>query len=198
MAQWLRITCSVGDVGLIPASGRSPGEGNGNPCSQYSCLGNPMGRGAWWATVQGLQRASHDLVTKQQYRTICPSLLLLSVLVVSYGENHYQIQLYEDFSPIFSSKSLIVSGLTFRFLVHFELVLCKWCEVRIQLPCLLLLHVDVQFSQHHVLKTLSQAPPLPSRLLRGLGQGSLCCAVGPCWLFILSIAMCTCPSPTPL
>ena len=120
------------------------------------------------------------------------------LLVVSYGENHYQIQLYEDFSPIFSSKSLIVSGLTFRFLIHFELVLCKWCEVRIQLPFLLLLHVDIQFSQHHVLKTLSQAPPLPSRLLHGLGQGSLCCAVGPCWLFILSIAMCTCPSPTPL
>ena len=35
------------DVGLIPGSGRSPGEGNGNPL-QHSCLGNPMDRGAWW------------------------------------------------------------------------------------------------------------------------------------------------------
>ena len=35
---------------LIPGSGRSPGEGNGNPL-QYSCLGNSMDRGAWWATV---------------------------------------------------------------------------------------------------------------------------------------------------
>ena len=39
-----------GDTGLVPESGRSPGEGNGNPL-QYSCLGNPMDRGAWWATV---------------------------------------------------------------------------------------------------------------------------------------------------
>ena len=37
--------------GLIPESGRSPGEGNGNPL-QYSCLENPMDGGAWWATVQ--------------------------------------------------------------------------------------------------------------------------------------------------
>ena len=40
------------DPGLIPASGRSPGEGNGNPL-QYSCLENPMDGGAWWATVHG-------------------------------------------------------------------------------------------------------------------------------------------------
>ena len=41
---------NAGDMGLIPGSGRSPGEGNGNPC-QYSCLGNPMDIGALWATV---------------------------------------------------------------------------------------------------------------------------------------------------
>ena len=40
-------------VGLIPGSGRSPGEGNGNPL-QYSCLRNPTDRGTWWATVQGV------------------------------------------------------------------------------------------------------------------------------------------------
>ena len=42
--------CNVGDVGLIPGSGRSPGEGNGNPL-QYSCLGNPMDRGGCRAVV---------------------------------------------------------------------------------------------------------------------------------------------------
>ena len=47
------------DVGSIPGSGRSPGEGNGNPL-QCSCLENPMDRGAWWATVQGLKRVRHD------------------------------------------------------------------------------------------------------------------------------------------
>ena len=40
------------DVGLIPRSGRSPGGGYGNPL-HYSCWGNPMDRGAWWATVRG-------------------------------------------------------------------------------------------------------------------------------------------------
>ena len=40
----------IRDVGSIPGSGRSPGEGNGNPL-QYSCLENPMDRGTWWFTV---------------------------------------------------------------------------------------------------------------------------------------------------
>jgi len=43
----------AGDVSLIPGSGRPPGGGNGNPL-QYSCLGNPMDRGAWRATVHGV------------------------------------------------------------------------------------------------------------------------------------------------
>ena len=42
--------CNVGDPGLIPGSGRSPGRGHGNPL-QCSCLENPQDRGAWWATV---------------------------------------------------------------------------------------------------------------------------------------------------
>ena len=45
--------CNAGDTGLIPGSGRSPGEGNGNPL-QYSCLGNAMDRGAWRAAVHGV------------------------------------------------------------------------------------------------------------------------------------------------
>ena len=48
------------DVGSIPGSGRSPGEGNGNPL-QYPCLGNPMDRGAWWATVHGMTRSQTQL-----------------------------------------------------------------------------------------------------------------------------------------
>ena len=45
--------CSAGDLDSIPGSGRSPVEGNVNPL-QYSCLGNPMDRGAWWASVNGV------------------------------------------------------------------------------------------------------------------------------------------------
>ena len=48
---------SAGDMGSIPWSRRSPGEGNGNPL-QYSCLGNPTDRGAWWATVHGISKES--------------------------------------------------------------------------------------------------------------------------------------------
>ena len=46
----------VRDMGSIPGSGRSPGGGNGNPL-QYSCLENPMNRGAWWATVHGITKS---------------------------------------------------------------------------------------------------------------------------------------------
>ena len=48
--------CNTGDLGSIPGSGRSPGEGNGNPL-QYSCLENPMDGGAWWATVHGVSKS---------------------------------------------------------------------------------------------------------------------------------------------
>ena len=48
--------CNAGDLGLIPGSGRSPGEGNGNPL-QYSCLENPMDWGAWWATVHRVAKS---------------------------------------------------------------------------------------------------------------------------------------------
>ena len=55
--------CKAGDPDSIPGSGRSPGEGNGKPL-QYSCLENPMDRGAWQATVHGIARVGHDLATK--------------------------------------------------------------------------------------------------------------------------------------
>ena len=58
---------NAGDLGSILGLGRSSGEGNGNQL-QYSCLGNPMDRGAWRASVSmGSQRVRHNLVTKQQF-----------------------------------------------------------------------------------------------------------------------------------
>ena len=48
--------CNAGDLGLIPGSGRPPGEGNGNPL-QYSCLDKSMDRGAWQATVHGIAKS---------------------------------------------------------------------------------------------------------------------------------------------
>ena len=55
--------CNAGDPGSIPESGKSPGEGNGKPL-QYSCLENPMDRGAWQAIVHGVASVGHNLVTK--------------------------------------------------------------------------------------------------------------------------------------
>ena len=55
-------THNAGDLGLIPGSGRSPAEENGYPL-QYSCLGNPMDRGAWWDTVHGVTKSQTRLST---------------------------------------------------------------------------------------------------------------------------------------
>ena len=56
------LPANAGNVGLSPTLGRSPGEGNSNPF-QYSCLGNPMDRGAWLATVHGVAKEAD--MTKQ-------------------------------------------------------------------------------------------------------------------------------------
>ena len=50
------------DVGPIPGLGRSPGEENGNP-HQYSCIENPMDRGAWWGTVHGVTESDKTEAT---------------------------------------------------------------------------------------------------------------------------------------
>ena len=59
LAWWLsgkESTCQAGDAGSIPGLGRFPGERNGNP-RQYSCLENPMDKGAWWATIHGVAKS---------------------------------------------------------------------------------------------------------------------------------------------
>ena len=72
------------NVGLIPGSGRFPGEGNGNPL-WYSCLENPMDGGAWWATVHGVAKSQTRLsdftyfLTK--FRTNYNSLKLINHLI---------------------------------------------------------------------------------------------------------------------
>ena len=53
-------TCNAGDLGSIPGLGRSPGEEISN-LLQYSCLENPMDRGAWWATVRGIAKSQTPL-----------------------------------------------------------------------------------------------------------------------------------------
>ena len=57
---------NAGDVSLIPGLGRHPGGGNGN-LLQYSCLENPMDRGAWRAAVHGITRDGHDSIRTRVY-----------------------------------------------------------------------------------------------------------------------------------
>ena len=67
------------DVDTIPGLGRSPGEGNGNPL-QYSCLGNPTDRGAWWVTVHGVTK---ELEVTQQLNGNDNVLTNLTVVIIS-------------------------------------------------------------------------------------------------------------------
>ena len=70
------------DIGLIPGSGRSPGEGNGNPL-QYSCLENPTDRGAWWATVCRAARSWTRLSEHTHIRFVGIELFISSVQSLS-------------------------------------------------------------------------------------------------------------------
>ena len=59
--------CNAGDLGSIPESERSPGEGNGHPL-QHSSLENPMDRGGWQATVHGVASVGHNFATRERER----------------------------------------------------------------------------------------------------------------------------------
>ena len=88
VAQTIKSACSEGDLGLVPGLGRSPGEGNGNPL-QYSCLENPMDRGAWWAIVHGVAKSWTWVNVSgnplKKFLTCKCSVLLWSSKVCLYG-----------------------------------------------------------------------------------------------------------------
>ena len=77
--------CNTGDLGSIPGSGRSPGEGNDNPL-QYVCLGNAMASIAWQAMVHGIRRDGHDIVTKPQLPVFCFLFLTSAITFGSDGK----------------------------------------------------------------------------------------------------------------
>ena len=87
----------LGDVNLTPGSGRSPGERYGNPL-HYSCLENPMDGGAWQATVHGVQRVEHDLVTEHIHTHIiilwsnCITLYYIRIFLI------YMNKIYSEFT----------------------------------------------------------------------------------------------------
>jgi len=93
--------CNAGDLGSIPGSGRSSGEGNGNPL-QYSCLENPMDRGAWRATIHGVAKSQ----TMQQ-QTISKTDMLLYKNIMAFKHNFlFLTQLLIDNSYFFSVRAV--------------------------------------------------------------------------------------------
>ena len=81
--------CNAGDLGLIPGLGRSPGEGNGN-ILQYSCLENPMDRGAWWDAVHGVSKSQTQLewLTQTHTNTTHSSFCIYGGLLFSWKHRH--------------------------------------------------------------------------------------------------------------
>ena len=77
--------CKAGNPGSTLRLGRSPGEGNGNPL-QYSCLENPMDRGAWQGTVHGVARVRLDLAAKPLPRVVRKECARESVVRRSSGK----------------------------------------------------------------------------------------------------------------
>ena len=91
MAQWVKnppAMQEVGDAGLIPGLGRSLEEGNGNPL-QYSCLWNPMDRGAWQPIVHGVTKSQTRLSTRacKDVHTVLPPFSVVKTVCFSLYKN---------------------------------------------------------------------------------------------------------------
>ena len=94
---------NAGNAGSIPGEGRSPGEGNGNP-HQYSCLGNPMDRKAWWVTVQGVTE-SRTRRSNQATAVFSLYTTLISVCIVL---NYSYMFKCELFNALFFKKFFLI------------------------------------------------------------------------------------------
>ena len=93
------LPANAGDVDSVPEWGRFPGEGNGNPL-QYSCLGNPMGRGAWRATVHGVTKSQTGLsdYTTTSRIDIQPGGAMAECRKETYG-GHFSVRLLSSGVP---------------------------------------------------------------------------------------------------
>ena len=76
------------DSDSVPGSGRYPGVENGNPI-QYSCLGNPMDRGAWWATIHGVTKSQTCLRTAQHFSVMFRNFTLICCCERQFGSIVY-------------------------------------------------------------------------------------------------------------
>ena len=89
---WLSGKESTWDMGSIPGSGRSPGGGLGNPL-QYSCLENPMDRGAWWATVHRVAKSQTWLEQLSMHASILLHKLCNNAFIQSPMEKYFRLKI---------------------------------------------------------------------------------------------------------
>ena len=127
-------TCNAGDLGLIPGLGRSPGEGNSHPF-QYSCLENPMNRGAWQAAVHGVTKRD---TTEQLSLTslTCHEVMELDAIVFVFWmlsfKPAFSLSSLTLVKRLFSSSLLsairVVSAAYLKFWVFLQAILIPPCE----------------------------------------------------------------------
>ena len=99
---------NAGDPGSIPGSGRSPGEGNGNPL-QYSCLENPIDWGAWWAAVHGVTKSRTGLsdftyLFKSQVSVVIIIFFLVSLQTITSLKRKKKFWKFTSIFPFLSFK----------------------------------------------------------------------------------------------
>ena len=105
---YLNPLANAGDAGLIPGLGRCPGKRNGNPL-QYSCLGNSMGRGTWWATAHGVAKSQTWLSTAQVRVTgpATTNLCYISISGVGLNNRGLGVQFYVVVFFLFHNNTYI-------------------------------------------------------------------------------------------
>ena len=126
-------TCNAGDLGSIPQLGRSHGEGNGNPL-QYSCLQDSTDRGAWRATVQGVQRVKHYGVTNTPTTRLRKSVRLihrpvhLFFLPNRHPFEQILLRVTRNLMSVFSHPDFLSWELGFDLVWLFTVEFCLWGE----------------------------------------------------------------------
>ena len=122
--QWWRICpANAGDAGMISGSGRSSGEGHGNPL-QYSCLGNVMVRGAWWAAVHGVTNSQTEHA--RSYLCKHASYSYLRLLTTQVFKLQTWVPLMTLHFPLIREMSTLVCRICFKILQQRGLSVWDW------------------------------------------------------------------------